>query len=345
MSLPAQTHVVTMALVNSLGVVIPTRNSISILPQHAQSITAWMDVADEMVVVDSSSTDGTVEYLREHLPHPRVTFFQHPPGLYQSWNFGIQHISAKYVYIATVGDSITRPGLERLLQVAEEFQSEVVISKPAFMSDQTHPAADIRWPVDDLVDTLAVTRPRTISWLEVLLFTALHLDGTLLGSSASNLYRTDTLQKFPFPGDFGKAGDGAWGARHFAGVKWAVTPEKFSTFLRHPDWTAAAEIENWKTSTRLDKVLRNAVEMAAANGIIPRATLEKYGISELLDTVGQWMACKQAFDQHRARRWPWCLNPAAWKARSRRNYQRRRALQWRHEALARLRTESELPIP
>ncbi len=319
-----------------IGVLIPTRDCASLLPSHIQSLLAWIDLADQVTVVDSHSQDGTVDLLRRRLPHPRLQLLCHPPGLYQSWNFGIQNTSAKYVYISTVGDSITRPGLEHLFHVAEQFHSDVVISKPTFMSDPARPAADIRWPIDDLIETLGVTAPRTVSWLEVLLFTALHLDGTLLGSSASNLYRTDALQRFPFPADFGKAGDAAWAARHFAGVQWAVTPQKFSSFLRHPDWTAAAERQNWKTSTRLDKVLRDAVEIAAANGTIPRATLEEYAVSELLDTAGQWLEGKQAFDQRRARRWPWFLHPAAWNARRRRDHQRRRLLHCRRQALARL---------
>jgi hypothetical protein len=122
-------------------------------------------------------------------------------------------------------------------------------------------------------------------------------------------------------------------------VKWAVTPEKFSTFLLHADWTAVAERENWRTSTRMDKVMRDAIEVAAANGNISRSELAAHAIPELLDTVGQWLDGKQAFDLHRARRWPWYLNPAAWKARSCRNLQRRRVAQWRSQAVTRLRTQ------
>ena len=283
----------------TLGVVLPTLNSMPCLPAHLQAMEQWQDLAAEIVVVDSFSTDGTHDYLRQRLRHPHLSFFQHPPGLYQSWNFGIRQLGTKYACIATAGDTITREGMSHLLEHAESLDAAVLISKPVFMADQTKPGADIRWPIDDLIETLAVTRPRTVSWLEVLLFTAVHLDGTLLGSSASNLYRTDALQKFPFPADFGKAGDAAWAARHFADVKWAVTPEKFSTFLCHPDWTAAVERQNFKVSTRLDKVLRDAVETAAANGTVPRAALEAYAIPEVLDAASRWQDGKQAFDRCR----------------------------------------------
>jgi hypothetical protein len=299
---------------------------------------SWQDLAAQIVLVDSFSTDGTDDYLRQRLQHPGFSFFQHPPGLYQSWNFGIRQLETKFAYIATAGDTITRQGMMHLLNYAESLDAAVLISKPVFMADSIKPGRDIRWPIDDLIQMLGLTQPRTVSWLEVLLFAAVHLDGTLLGSSASNLYRTDVLQKFPFPDDFGKAGDAAWGALHFADVKWAVTPEKFSTFLCHPDWTASTERQNFKTSTRLDKVLRDAVETAAANGTVPRVALEEHAIAELLDAASLWMDGKQAFDRQRRREWPWFLNPAAWQARSSRQRQHRRLLQWRARVLARLGT-------
>jgi hypothetical protein len=220
------------------------------------------------------------------------------------------------------------------LDTAEALKADVVISKPVFMANDKGPAPEIRWPVDDLIETLAVTRPRALTWLEVFLFTAVHLDGTLLGSSASNLYRAETLQRFPFPVDFGKAGDAAWGARHFADVSWAVTPEKFSTFLRHPDATPAAERQRWNTTLRLDKVLMDALKIEAAAGRIPRTELAAGNIQGLLDSASGWMAAKHLFDRARSRSWPWILNPSAWAVRSRRNRYRRRLREQRDAALA-----------
>src|SRR4051812_15134731 len=102
-----------------LGVVIPTKNSRPYLPAHLDGLRSWLDQAEEVVVVDSFSTDGTVEYLRENLAHPHVTYLTHPPGLYASWNHGISRIRSRYVFIATSGDWITLPGLEQLLRAAE----------------------------------------------------------------------------------------------------------------------------------------------------------------------------------------------------------------------------------
>src|SRR5579871_4067780 len=101
-----------------LGVVIPVKNSRPALPDHVAGLREWLAEAEQVVVVDSESTDGTVEYLREHLQHPRLTFTSHPPGLYASWNHGIAQIQSRYVYLATAGDTITRKGLGRLVETA-----------------------------------------------------------------------------------------------------------------------------------------------------------------------------------------------------------------------------------
>jgi glycosyltransferase involved in cell wall biosynthesis len=43
-----------------LGVVIPTKNSMPYLPSHLEAMREWQDLAEEIVVVDSFSTDGSV---------------------------------------------------------------------------------------------------------------------------------------------------------------------------------------------------------------------------------------------------------------------------------------------
>src|ERR1041384_5007985 len=135
---------------SSIGVLIPTRDSAALLPAHLESIKSWIDLAAEIVVVDSNSTDGTLEILRQNLEHPTVQILSHPPGLYQSWNFGIQNVAAEFVYISTVGDSITRDGIEHLAAVARELRSDVVVSKPWFIDEAGAPRPDDRWAIDDI---------------------------------------------------------------------------------------------------------------------------------------------------------------------------------------------------
>jgi glycosyltransferase involved in cell wall biosynthesis len=137
-----------------IGVLIPTRNCAGLARDHVASLQSWAGMAQERVVVDSDSQDGTVEILKAGLSGLSVKYLTHPPGLYQSWNFGIQNISAKYVYISTVGDSITRGGLEHLFGVAEKFQCDVAMSKPQLISAAGTPARAPVWPMDDMLACL-----------------------------------------------------------------------------------------------------------------------------------------------------------------------------------------------
>ena len=178
---------------SSLGVVIPTKNSLAYLPQHLERMAEWLDLAAEVVVVDSFSSDGTVEYLRNHLRHPKARFLTHPPGLYASWNHGITQISAKYVYISTIGDLITRAGLQRLLETGEALGCDVVLSKPRFRAPDGQPLPDIDWPIDEIIRALDITRPRRLHKLEAVLFAMTNLTAALTGSCASDAFEVPVI--------------------------------------------------------------------------------------------------------------------------------------------------------
>ena len=89
-----------------VSVLVPTRNAAPLLAEHLAAMRAWTDAVAEIVVVDSQSTDGTVEMIRAGLKHPRIKVLQHPPGLYQSWNFGIGQLESELCYISTVGKAL-----------------------------------------------------------------------------------------------------------------------------------------------------------------------------------------------------------------------------------------------
>ena len=303
----------------SIGVVIPTKNSMPYLPGHLEKMRAWQSLVEEIVVVDSFSSDGTVEFIRSNLSHPRVKFLTHPPGLYESWNRGIGEIGSHHLYIATVGDTIARDGLERLARVAETLACDVVISKPDFRDTAERTLPDVLWPIDDVIGTLGITAPRKLDKLEALVFTAVHATGALLGSCASNLFRTEILKRFPFPTDFGTAGDGAWGLMHAAEVAWGVVPERFSIFLIHPANTSAAERQASHLARRRDEVLRAAMESWRRNGIISDQELAEAGWSDLMRGLTSYLDAKENFDQNRRSAFPWILNPRAWRNRVRRD--------------------------
>ncbi len=318
-----------------LGVVIPTKNSMPYLPGHLEAMRAWQELAQEVIVVDSFSTDGSVEFIKSNLAHAHVRYLTHPPGLYQSWNFAIAQVTQPYVYLATTGDTITRAGIEKLVAAAESLAADVVISKPRFLARDGGPAADIRWPVDDIIAMLNISAPRKLARLEAVIFAVTHATGTLLGSSASNLYRTETMRRLPFPVDFGTAGDGAWGLLHAPEVAWVVVPEKFSTFLIHPTNASAEEKRSWQESRRADVVLGASVNRWRESGATTDQELQTAGWDELLGTLALYLDAKTAFDQNRRGSVPWVMNPRAWRNRMRRTSCARRLERLQARALGR----------
>lgn len=317
-----------------LGVVIPTKNSMAYLQSHVDGLHSWIELAAEVVIVDSHSTDGTENFLRENLKHPAVRFVTHPPGLYASWNFGIKQINSRFVFIATVGDTIERAGICRLVDAAEKLQCDVVVSKPVFRNLAGQPMPDVSWPVDDIVHSLALTTPRKLHKLEALAFATAHATKALTGSCASCVFRTKTLQQFPFPVDFGMAGDGAWALRHCAEVSWAVVPGRFSTFLTHPSNVSAADKKAYLAARRVDEVLRSGVDSWLHSKAVSEEELEQLGWKEMIATLGAYLDCKSAFDSFRHATVPWYLHPRAWQGRSKREQKWRRLEQLKRQALA-----------
>jgi glycosyltransferase involved in cell wall biosynthesis len=316
-----------------LGVVIPTKNSRPYLPAHLKGLGEWLDLAAEVVVVDSFSTDGTLEYLREHLKHPRVTYATHPPGLYASWNHGIAQVQAEFVFIATTGDLITREGVQKLLRAANDLKCDVVISKPAFRDLNDQPLPDNWWPIDDIIATLNLTAPQRLAKLEAVIFAVMQMKGAILGSSASNLYRTELMKRLPFPTEFGTTGDGAWGLQHAAEAVFGVVPGHFSSFLVHPAGGSDAEKKTYREAARADAVLKAAMELWRRNGAINDDEFARLHWPELMDELTSYLNAKSAFDRNRREGLPWILNPSAWKNRFARERATARLQKLRREIL------------
>lgn len=310
-----------------IGVVMPTLNARAHLPVHLAQLRTWADWVQEVIVVDSHSTDGTVEFIKAQLRHPGLRVFEHPPGLYESWNYGLRRVTAEYAYISTVGDTITLDGLQHLATVATELRSDVVVSRPEFLSTAGHSVRK-RWPVHDLVDHQGITQPASVPPLQVFLLSLLDVPEGLLGSSASNLYRTRILQGFPFPTQYGHFGDTAWGIRYAFRSCLAVTPRIFSRFTIHPGGAMMNDDKKERLVGRLFELGQETLRAARKEGCcIPNA-------ERLVSLLGVMPAKnhevrehQDCYDRARDQFWPWILNPRAWHARIARNRERRRLRQ------------------
>jgi Glycosyl transferase family 2 len=235
-----------------ISVVIPTLNCMQFLPDHLDSIGAWLSQVNEVVVVDSYSTDGTFEAFKRYLNHPNLKILSHPRGLYQSWNFGIRQTTSKYVYISTVGDSIDGAHLRMLENLAEKSAADVVVSPPFFIQENGMDAYQVRWPIHSIFEVYPELDEFQLKPLNAFLFSAINIPCSILGSSASNLYRGDYLRSRPFPEDCSIVGDTAWSLLHSGDAKFHFTRKIGSTFRFHsktPDMSKSGTL--YKVITRL----------------------------------------------------------------------------------------------
>ncbi len=304
----------------SIGVVLPTLNCAPMMLAHLESMEPWLDLVSEIIVVDSHSNDGTVELIRKHLQHPHMRVLLHPRGLYQSWNFGLAQLRSTYAYISTVGDSITREGLKQLHTSAEKLNCDVMISRPRFIDNDGAPIdQDVRWPIDDVLTSLRIAGPTRLERMSLFFFTFLHLPAAVLGSSASNLYRADVLQRRPFPTDYGTVGDGAWGTLSVFDCRFGVTPEVFSTFRHHLKAYTAKEYAVADITGKLVKLACETYYKQVAVDEALRAEAERISFDHLPHIVSEQRKWHHQLALERERKLPWIFNLRAWEARRRRN--------------------------
>jgi hypothetical protein len=319
-----------------IGVVIPTRNCAALVPAHLAAMRSWADQVEEILVVDSASTDGTLDLLQAGLRHPCLKFLQHPPGLYQSWNFGISQVKAEYCYMSTVGETITLDGLQHLVQTAKQFDCDVVISKPTFVTLEGRPMKAWRWPIDGIVHSLSLSEPQAFEGLPLFLFTLVHYGEAILGSSASNLYRARCLQTYPFPTDYGTVGDGGWGLENCFRFRLGVTPRVFSTFREHPKSYTQAEYAVHHLGRKMfDRICLTYREEAARNPKFAAVAAESQ-VPRMVELLERHLHQQEALERHRRGPLNWGFKPAAWLCRFRRNATRREVARLKAAALRRL---------
>jgi hypothetical protein len=217
----------------ALSVVMPTYQCRGLMERHIAAMAAWIDLADEVIVVDSRSTDGTLDYIREKLRHPRLRIIERDRGLYASWNEGLAATSGRWVYISTAGETITRTQLLLMLEKGDATQADVVISPSDYVDESGRPTPKAR-KRPKIYAEFAAQGDVLIAPPAVRHF-AFRSAGThaLLGSLASDLFLGEFLRDRPFPEDYGSHGDTAWLLRHAHEMRLCVLQTTGSTFCLH----------------------------------------------------------------------------------------------------------------
>ena len=308
--------------------VLPTYQCRPLLVAHLQGMQAWLDLIDEVIVVDSRSTDGTLELIQGELRHPRLRIIVRDRGLYASWNEGIAATAGDWVYISTAGDTITREQLLHLREVGEALAADVVVSPPRFVHEDGRAHRNLDWPPRDLNRRFGQGRPFVIAPTATQYLAFQNCPKALLGSSASNLYRGAHLRVRPFPIEYGVTGDTAWIMRYGQETRLALTPRVGSTFCIHAKETSLTPEQCVELHQRM--LMQEQARLRTSRRPISRRLNEFFEALALPDKTKELWAKKRALWHHPEGRF---LNKIRWVGvtarylwhRSRLKVQRRRA--------------------
>jgi hypothetical protein len=215
-----------------VSVIIPTRNCREELARHLGNMREEFENVAEVIGVDGCSSDGTQSVLKEFCEsHPRGQFIGLPQGLYDGWNAGVDRASGRYVYFSTVGDTARAGSLATLHETAESHGLDVVISAPRMLGEDGGVTPHRhKWPVHFMVESMEPGSCRKLTREETVMSMVSYIPGTILGSSASNLYRSAFLKARPFPTDYGHAGDTAWGIANCLEIRAGLLAETLADF-------------------------------------------------------------------------------------------------------------------
>ncbi len=219
----------------NLSVVLPTLNCADKMSAHIASMEPWLDLVDELIAVDSHSEDGTLDIILNRIKHSNLHVLSHPRGLYQSWNHAIKQTRGQWIYISTIGDTITRDQLEHMLEIGEEHEADVVISPPEFLIAEHISMKPPIWPVQTIIKKHRIKQPAILDSDTILIYAMIFIPNAILGSSASNLYRGDHIRQHAFPTCFGATGDTAWVLRYALKTRFCFTHQNGSIFHIHSD--------------------------------------------------------------------------------------------------------------
>lgn len=240
-----------------ITVIVPTWNERERIEKHISNLSEWIPYVNEVIVVDSNSTDGTLEYIQAHLKHPNLRIEIRPRGLYAAWNHGVRLAQSKYINFATVGDRMSKETVFSLYENAEKFHSEIIISIPRFY-DESGALLEKNGPAQRYINHFNISDPHVIPPQRCMAWNLLYFPRTLIGSSASNLYRAEILRRMPFREDVGHVGDSVFAVRQAAISRWLVLPDGDSDFICHGKPDKASTNSRAKSFRDAKNVLENS---------------------------------------------------------------------------------------
>jgi len=193
-----------------LQIILPTFNSETFLKKRLDSINRQTFKDWHIINIDSGSLDDSVTMIREIIPKEKVSFFFHPPGLYQSWNYALSKCKAEFIHIATSDDWEEADFYERLLAIMRENRCDLAHSAFRIVDSEDRvigQSYEYFWPAEVFGWRLGrvYAKPCLPDF-----FYSFELGYSVI-SMNSAIFRRDLLEKAGyFPTDCGYLGDWLW---------------------------------------------------------------------------------------------------------------------------------------
>ncbi len=101
-------------------VIIPNYNGLHFLETCLQALRRQTYAFFETLMIDNASTDGSVEYVREHFPEVKIAVMEENLGFAGGVNAGIRMADTPYVLLLNNDTEVTETFVEALVHCAEK---------------------------------------------------------------------------------------------------------------------------------------------------------------------------------------------------------------------------------
>jgi glycosyltransferase involved in cell wall biosynthesis len=101
----------------TLAVIVPARNSLPLLGETLDSLTNQTELADEIILSDNSSNDGTGEKFKQFASNQKNTLLVRTPKYLElgaSFNFAISHSKSDWVFFLHSDDILSRYAIKNI---------------------------------------------------------------------------------------------------------------------------------------------------------------------------------------------------------------------------------------
>lgn len=261
------------AIYSKISLIIPTYNCNNELKNHLLHMKPILKYFGQIIAVDSYSTDGTFETLKDKLSKYNSEIYQRERGLYSSWNDAISRSSCEYIYISTIGDLPSLGDLKKFFETAIKSNADISLSPPNVVKESMPGFYYNNWPIHRIINNFNIPNPIILDnnlASELNTYSALHnCFASLSGSFASNISKTHILKNNPFPTDFEGIGDVVWWAQISNKVSIMIYPHFVSSFILH-------QKSYDSLSSQQSKKFINAITQTLKINTKEKATYEKF---------------------------------------------------------------------